>query len=84
MFNLISLSMKKLKIYALVLLTALALNSCATVFIAGNDSTCQKTKPAEGQPQRDVRVGLLILDILLFWPGAIIDFATCEIYKPCK
>jgi len=76
--------MRKIKIYAIILLTSLALSSCATIFVAGKASTCQKTKPAEGQPQRDIRVGLLILDILLFWPGAIVDFATCEIYKPCK
>lgn len=33
-------------------------------------------------PQRDIRVGALIADILLFWPGTIVDFATGAIYKP--
>jgi hypothetical protein len=27
-------------------------------------------------------VGALIADILLFWPGTIVDFATGAIYKP--
>lgn len=75
--------MKKtvLKITALVLITA-SLCSCATVF-GGPVSECQKTKPAAGQPARAIRVGALVADILLFWPGAIIDFATGAIYKPC-
>ena len=62
---------------------ALMLSSCATVF-GGKVSSYQKTKPAAGQQQRDIRVGALIADVLLFWPGAIIDFATGAIYKPKK
>lgn len=58
-----------------------SLSSCATVF-GGPVSSYQKTKPAPGQPQRDVRVGALIADIILFWPGTIVDFATGAIYKP--
>jgi hypothetical protein len=58
-----------------------SMSSCATVF-GGPISTYQKTKPAPDQPQRDVRVGALIADILLFWPGTIVDFATGAIYKP--
>ncbi len=65
-----------------VLLIAATLSSCATVF-GGKVSACQKTKPAAGQPSRDVRVGALVADILLFWPGVIVDFATGAIYKPC-
>jgi hypothetical protein len=41
-----------------------------------------KTKPAPGQPQREVRVLALIADILLFLPGTIVDFATGAIYMP--
>jgi hypothetical protein len=26
----------------------------------------------------------MVADILLFWPGLIVDFATGAIYKPCK
>lgn len=75
--------MKKsvLKITALVLITG-SLSSCATVF-GGAVSDCQRTKPAAGQPARAIRGGALVADILLFWPGAIIDFATGAIYKPC-
>ncbi len=62
---------------------ALVMTSCATVF-GGPVSTYQKTKPAPGQQQRDIRVGALIADVILFWPGAVIDFATGAIYKPKK
>ncbi|TXE12393.1 hypothetical protein ESV85_09860 [Algoriphagus aquimarinus] len=57
------------------------MSSCATVF-GGKVSQYQKTKPMAGEPQRDVRVGALIADIILFWPGAVVDFATGAIYKP--
>lgn len=66
-----------------VLILATSVSSCATVF-GGKVSDCQRTKPAEGQPSRKVRVGALIADVLLFWPGAIVDFATGAIYKPCN
>ncbi len=58
-------------------------SSCATI-LGGSVNTCQKTKPQPGQPSRDVRVAALIFDILLFWPGAIVDFADGAIYKPCS
>jgi len=76
--------MKKtvLKTVAIVLIAA-SLSSCATLF-CGPVSECQRTRPAEGQPARQVRAGALILDIILFWPGAIVDFATSAIYKPCE
>jgi len=75
--------MKKtvLKFTAIVLI-AVSLSSCATLF-CGPVGECQRTKPAEGQPARQVRVGALILDIILFWPGAVVDFATSAIYRPC-
>lgn len=72
----------KIKILASVLLVSIILPSCATVF-CGPVSSCQRTKPAPGQPQREVRAGALILDVLLFVPGVIVDFATGAIYKPC-
>lgn len=65
-----------------MLVIAATLSSCATVF-GGAVSECQRTKPAPGEPARAVRAGALIADILLFWPGAIVDFATGAIYKPC-
>lgn len=73
---------KVLKISSILAIVG-TMSSCATV-LGGPVSTCQKTKPAAGQPQRDVRVGALIANILLFWPGAIIDFATGAAYKPCS
>ena len=61
---------------------AIFLTGCATVF-GGKVSECQRVKPAQGEPSRKIRTGALIADILLFWPGTIIDFATGAIYKPC-
>ena len=58
-------------------------SSCATVF-GGKVSTCQRTKPASGEPSRQLRVVALVADILLFWPGTIVDFADGAIYKPCN
>ncbi len=60
-----------------------SLSSCATL-LGGQVSECQRTKPAPGQPARAVRGGALVADILLFWPGAVVDFATGAIYKPCQ
>lgn len=65
--------------FVLILVT---LSSCATVF-GGRVSECQRTKPAPGEPARAIRGGALVADLLLFWPGAIVDFATGAIYKPC-
>ncbi len=75
--------MKKMKSVIAIGMVALMMTSCATVF-GGKVSTYQKTKPKAGEQQRQVRVGALIADILLFWPGAIVDFATGAIYKPKK
>jgi hypothetical protein len=76
--------MKKFKslIFIVLVIIVIGLPSCATVF-GGPVSDCQRTKPAPGEPAREVRGGALIADILLFWPGAIVDFATGAIYKPC-
>jgi hypothetical protein len=68
--------------FVAIVLIATSLSSCATVF-GGPVSACQRTKPAAGQPARAVRGGALVADILLFWPGVIVDFATGAIYKPC-
>jgi len=57
------------------------LQSCATVF-GGQVNSYQRTKPALGQEQRRLRVGAFIADLVLFWPGLVIDFATCAIYRP--
>ncbi|MDU8885730.1 hypothetical protein RXV94_06130 [Yeosuana sp. MJ-SS3] len=75
--------MKKFSKFLAVLLMTLMLTNCATIF-GGKVTQYQKTKPADGEPQRNVRVVALIADIVLFWPGAIVDFATGAIYKPQK
>ncbi|HEV7350235.1 hypothetical protein [Telluribacter sp.] len=74
--------MKKVIYSALVIGFSFSMTSCATLF-GGKVADCQRIKPKEGQPQRQVRVGALVADILLFAPAAIIDFATGAIYKPC-
>lgn len=56
--------------------------SCATLF-GGKITECQKTKPAAGAPQRTLRIGALVADVLLFWPSLGVDFLTGAIYKPC-
>ncbi|WP_242084703.1 hypothetical protein [Aestuariivivens sediminis] len=73
--------MKKIKNVIAIGLTCIMLSSCATVF-GGKVNSYQKTKPAPGQEQRQIRVVAFIADILLFWPGLIVDFATGAIYKP--
>jgi hypothetical protein len=72
--------MKKLIILSLA--ATMMLSSCATIF-GGRISDCQKTKPPAGQPSRDIRIAALILDIVIFWPGAVVDFADYAIYSPC-
>lgn len=69
-------------IFALLFATIL-LSSCATL-LGGRVSECQRTKPSAGEPSRSVRAGALIADIILFWPGAVVDFVTGAIYKPCN
>jgi hypothetical protein len=74
------------KIYKGIIPAFLALcilQSCATVF-GGHVNTYQRTRPLPGQQQRPLRVVAFIADILLFWPGTIIDFATCAIYRPAS
>jgi PBP1b-binding outer membrane lipoprotein LpoB len=73
--------MKKIKNLIALALVAVMLSSCATVF-GGKVTESQKRKPIPGEQQRQVRVGALIADIILFCPGLIIDFATGAIYKP--
>jgi len=59
----------------------LSASSCATVF-GGHVNAYQRTKPQAGEQQRPMRVVAFIADIVLFWPGLIVDFATCAIYRP--
>lgn len=73
---------KRIFNFLAIVTIATMMSSCATVF-GGQVSECQRTKPAVGEPARAIRGGALVADILLFWPGAIVDFATGAIYKPC-
>jgi hypothetical protein len=74
--------MKQIKTLLLVTFICLIFTSCATVF-GGQVSDCQRTKPAPSEPTRKIRAVAMIADIILFWPGLIVDFATGAIYKPC-
>ncbi|GAA4832220.1 hypothetical protein [Algivirga pacifica] len=73
--------MKNVIKFVAIALVAVSVSSCATVF-GGPITDYQRTRPAAGEPQREIRVGALVADLLLFWPGAVIDFATGAIYKP--
>ena len=74
--------MKKSLFKSFVALALLAsMSSCATV-LGGRVTEYQRTKPAPGKPAREIRSAALIADVLLFWPGAIVDFVTGAIYRP--
>lgn len=73
--------MKKFQLFCAIAIFSLLFTSCATVF-GGKVNSYQRTKPKEGEQQRRVRVVALIADVILFWPGTIVDFATGAIYKP--
>ena len=75
--------MKKRICIVFIALTLL-LSSCATI-LGGQITECQRTKPAPGQPSREIRAGFLIVDIIfLAIPFTVVDFITGAIYKPCK
>jgi hypothetical protein len=65
-----------------IVIISFTLSGCATVF-GGAVTQCQRTKPSAGQPSRAVRPVAAIADVVLFWPGLVVDFATGAIYKPC-
>lgn len=69
------------KIIIIVLAVSFLFTSCATV-LGGKVQSSQKRKPMPGEPQRSIRAGYLIADLLLCAPCLIVDFATGAIYKP--
>ncbi len=74
--------MKKILINSLIAVILISsLSSCATVF-GGKVTQAQRTPPKAGEPTRPIRAVALIADIILFWPGLIVDFVTGAIYKP--
>ncbi|PTM01955.1 MAG: hypothetical protein DA407_15540 [Bacteroidetes bacterium] len=72
--------MKRLFTFILALSLTFSTTGCATI-LGGPVTASQKTKPGPGEQQRSVRTGWLIVDIILFAPGLIVDFATGAIYK---
>jgi hypothetical protein len=73
--------MKK-TLFLLALTACVVCTSCATI-VYGKASACQKTKPAAGQPARDIRVAPLIADCCLGFVWLAVDFGTGAIYQPC-
>ncbi len=69
-------------IIAMLLSVTILSSSCATI-LGGSRTAYQTTKPKDGEPQRQVRVGYIIADALLTGIlGLVVDFATGAIYKP--
>lgn len=73
--------MKKMKKFVAIGLIAIMFSSCATIF-GGPVTEKQKRKPGPNEPKRELRIGALIADIVLFAPSLIVDFVTGAIYKP--
>lgn len=69
------------KFFILILVTQLMMTGCASV-LGGQKTDHQRHRPECGEPRRQLRVGMIIADLVLFPPGLIIDFATRKIYKP--
>jgi len=74
----------KNKTVLFLLLSALTLQSCATI-LGGNISECQRRRPESGEPKRQIRPVALAADIvcdpIICLP---VDFLTGAIYKPCN
>ena len=75
--------MKKITLLFCIAALSLLNTGCATIFMGTNSANHCNVKPSAGEAQRDIHVGALVFDILLFWPGAIVDFADGAIWKPC-
>jgi hypothetical protein len=76
--------MKKTAKNLLVVLLAtitLSSSSCATI-LGGKVSDYQRTKPAQGQPARKLRVVAFLGDVCFGLVPVIVDFATGAIYRP--
>jgi hypothetical protein len=57
-------------------------SSCASALNPGPPTAYQKRKPAYGQPNRELRMGYVVLDIVFGVLPLAVDFATSKIYKP--
>lgn len=69
-----------MKAFIIIIIACLMFSSCATILNPASTSY-QKTKPTEGQPQREIKTNYVLLDIILFPLGLVLDFATGSIYK---
>lgn len=67
----------------IAVLVLLQMTSCATVLSGqkGPANSYQKTKPMPGQPEREIRVGFLVLDVVFGVVPLAVDFGTKKIYK---
>ncbi|MEI7629140.1 MAG: hypothetical protein WCJ80_12910 [Bacteroidota bacterium] len=74
---------KTAKNLLVVLLASITLfsSSCATI-LGGKVSDYQRTKPAQGQPARKLRVVAFLGDVCFGLVPVIVDFATGAIYRP--
>ena len=74
---------KTAKNLLVVLLASFTLfsSSCATIF-GGKVSDYQRTKPAQGQPARKIRVVAFLGDVCFGLVPLIVDVATGAIYRP--
>jgi len=82
------MTLAKRTIFCLTIVASmLCLNSCATIF-GGRITNCQKTKPAIGEPRRQIRYVALVSDVILgfslFQIPIVTDFSNGAIYKPCN
>lgn len=76
--------MKKMILLITGFILILELTSCATI-VGGQVTESQRRKPLPGEQSRQIRVGALIADAVLFGGlGILIDFATGAIYKPVE
>jgi hypothetical protein len=73
-------------ISVLFILFLLILSGCGTIF-GGRISSCQRQKPAPGQPKRQIRPAALAADIagglFLYEIPTLVDFLDGGVYKPC-
>lgn len=65
----------------IIIIFLIAFTGCATVF-GGRKTEHQKHRPECGEEKRQIRVGALIANCLLFPPGILIDLATHKFWKP--
>ena len=63
---------KNLVIWAMIAVFIFSASGCATIFYPDR----------QGQTSGRVDVVMLCVDILIFWPGLIVDFVTGAIYLP--